>query len=147
MDNYTLFVLDASLDTFIIPEVDYHTLQCMVNGKTEGIELPSHPLFLKEYWYCMLRFSSAYFEEKMDTKLVGDKLHIRCNLKNYENEIESFLDWISPFVEDATGYIQNEFEQDLDTKRIISFENNKIVITDIFSEELRDKVRKIYGGW
>ncbi|RUS01125.1 hypothetical protein EFW58_01156 [Bacillus velezensis] len=28
---------------------------------------------------------------------------IRCNLKNYDNEIENFIEWISPFIYKKDG--------------------------------------------
>jgi hypothetical protein len=30
-------------------------------------------------------------------------IYIRCNIKNYEHEIEQFINWIMPFVEDGSG--------------------------------------------
>ena len=58
----------------------------------------------------LFRCSSYYFGvNKSLCKMWLDDLdksyHIstRSNIKNYENEIETFLNWIKPFIEDGSG--------------------------------------------
>ncbi len=52
----------------------------------------------------MLQSDSYYFDGKTHSEIVNDTLvgghyvTIRCNLKNYDNEIENFIEWISPFI-------------------------------------------------
>ncbi|MCA1800256.1 MAG: hypothetical protein LC650_03090, partial [Actinobacteria bacterium] len=39
-------------------------------------------------------------------------LTIRCNLKDYDDEIEKFIDWITPYT-DSTGFVgYKRYEQD-----------------------------------
>ena len=70
------------------------------NGK-----LPDHELFTKGRWEFMLRCSSYYHMPSCVGKFWYDNiarqwfLLSRSDLKNYENEIESFFDWITPYAE------------------------------------------------
>lgn len=63
----------------------------------------SHELFhTNTRWQHMLRMDSYYFPHKPASRVYEDQgwyLNVRCNLKNYDNEIEKFVDWIDPFVE------------------------------------------------
>lgn len=74
---------------------------------------PDHPLFKTDRWGILLRCDSAYFagdtnsyitREDFDLELkYSPYLTIRSNLKNYDLEIELFLDWISQYVRYPTG--------------------------------------------
>jgi hypothetical protein len=82
--------------------------------------LPSHPLFATERW------SHVLTGTRLDTYTFGDvhstvrldefdeKYHvtIRSNLKNYQGELEKFLDWITPYMDamygDFIGYSRYE---------------------------------------
>lgn len=72
-------------------------------------KLPSHPLFAAARWQWMLRSDSYYFNADTNSTLRFDKipnayyLCIRCNVKNYDNEIEKFVDWIKPYVNAYEG--------------------------------------------
>jgi len=63
-----------------------------------------HPLFSTERWHFMLLCGSYYFDGQPDSHMVRDdidheyKCNVRCNLKNYDNEIELFLDFIRPYL-------------------------------------------------
>ncbi len=76
--------------------------------------LPAHPLFLTSRWKYMLRCTSAYFsgetfyqfykpESKEDWN--GVSLTVKCSLKNYDNEIEKFLDLITPYIDYSPSQI------------------------------------------
>lgn len=65
--------------------------------------LPEHPLFTTERWHWMLQSDSYYFDADTHSTLRHDWqgtwcLNIRCNVKNYDSEIEYFIDWISPYL-------------------------------------------------
>lgn len=72
--------------------------------------LPDAPLFKTERWRTMLVCDSYYFDADTHSTLRFDDLNckkgksyflcIRCNLKNYDSEIEKFVDWIDPYLED-----------------------------------------------
>lgn len=63
-----------------------------------------------------LTCDSYYFPSISDSKMEQDRidqqyhLNIRCNLKNYDDEIEKFLDYISPYIETKgfLGYMRYE---------------------------------------
>jgi hypothetical protein len=66
-----------------------------------------HPLFETDRWSVMLRMSSAYFPSRTHSELFNeyDRWHlgVRCNLKNYDGEIEKFIDWMDPYVDAFEG--------------------------------------------
>lgn len=71
--------------------------------------LPEHQLFQTERWKYMLRGDSYYFDADTHSTLRYDDianqhfLCIRCNLKNYSDEIEKFIDWIMPHLDKFPG--------------------------------------------
>ncbi len=79
-------------------------------------EVPDHPLFKTESWERMLMCESYYFDAKSVLRFEYDaisKTHfltVICNLKNYDNEIQKFLDWICPYIntQDYIGHIRQE---------------------------------------
>lgn len=96
--------------------------------------LPSHELFQTERWHFMLRADSYYFDGKTDSKLVKDDLYkdkpmyflnVRCNLKNYGNEIELFLDWLSPFIK-TDGFLGYKRYEECDYPTLIFCDNGNI---------------------
>lgn len=83
-------------------------------------QLPEHPLFKTDRWMIMLDCGSYYFDGKPDSSLNYDKitecyfLNVRCNLKNYDREIEHFLDFIQPYLY-TNGFIgYTRYEEDDD---------------------------------
>jgi len=71
--------------------------------------LPDHPLFGDTRWNYMLQSDSYYFNA--DTRSVARfddiascvYVTIICNVKNYNGEIEHFLDWITPHIDAYDG--------------------------------------------
>ena len=83
----------------------------------------------------MLTCSSYYFNAQPVHVFEYDVIG-RCwfltnisNLKNYDSEIEKFLDWISPYIEDTGffGYMRYE-EDDFPTLLINDKYNHKIIL-------------------
>lgn len=70
---------------------------------------PEHELFDTNRWNYMLQGTSYYFDADTNSTLRWDRISgsyylcIRCNLKNYDNEIEKFVDWIKPYLEKSHG--------------------------------------------
>lgn len=96
-------------------------------SENEDFEKPDHPLFDSETarWKYMLCCDSAYFDHTASSSLVNDRyyaeedtlervLNVRCDLKNYNDEIENFLDWIYPYSETGgfIGYMRYEEDED-----------------------------------
>ena len=98
-------------------------LEYMV-GAGEGeltVKLPKNPLFLSPRWAYMLCSDSFYFDHTAQSSLVDREtwneeehdtriLNVRCDLKNYEDEIEHFLQWIYTFTTTRgfIGYMRYE---------------------------------------
>lgn len=91
-------------------------LKYMVGDADNVKTLPNHELFRTKRWRYMLRMSSYYFEGSQHTELKYDNilnsyyLTVRCNLKNYDDEIAKFVDWIKPYSETKgfVGYYRYE---------------------------------------
>lgn len=71
--------------------------------------LPDHPFFKCDRWVQIGHCSSAYFPAEprfiFEKKSYGDDyvLNLRCNLKNYDEEIKHFINWIKPYVDAYPG--------------------------------------------
>lgn len=85
------------------PQQVLNTLRLML-GEVDHAELPDHPLFSTDRWRMMLRCDSYYFSADTHSTLRFDEngdcfyLCIRCNVKNYCQEIEQFIAWLDPYV-------------------------------------------------
>jgi hypothetical protein len=103
------------------PEEIVDTLASMAGqDEEEPKSLPKHPLFGATRWRHMLRRSSADGEAESygDAGVqVSDgctryRVTIRCTLRNYGNEIDQFIDWITPYIfarhGDFIGYTRSE---------------------------------------
>lgn len=110
MGMYTEFHFNVELKRDV-PEEVISALKYMttVDG-LEPTDLPYHPLFWTDRWYYMLTCDSYYFPMIPATSLLYDNiakcyfLSVRSNFKNYDDEIEKFLDWISPYVVDTIDF-------------------------------------------
>lgn len=121
MGMYTELHFNAELNRDV-PESVLAALRYMVGAEdAEPATLPDHPLFKTERWPYMLRCDSYYFPADTHSTLRLDDiakawyLCIRSNLKNYDDEIGKFLDWVSPYVFAGTeclGYYRYEETDD-----------------------------------
>lgn len=80
--------------------------------------LSAHPLFECPRVSCIFHCGSYYFNAEPFVKLVDNEIRTTLttcfNLKNYDDEIQKFLDWLCPYIE-TEGYIgtyryEEEFE-------------------------------------
>ena len=75
----------------------------------ERPETPDHPFFETGRWFVLFTMDSYYFKADTHSTLRWDEtaeahfLGVRCNLKNYDQEIQHFIDWITPYVEAEEG--------------------------------------------
>ena len=106
---YTELYLSCELKIDLPPKV-LEVLQCLFNGKERPSNLPKHEFFKCDRWSCIGRCSSYYFVPFNTSKLYFDDrvtkqyfLTTRSDLKNYDGEIEKFLDWIMPYIEEPWG--------------------------------------------
>lgn len=119
MGMYTELNIGVSLrsDT---PSNVVDILRYMLGDDIDNVETTDHPLFSTHRWAMMLRCDSYYFDGRTDSSMVRDdvdheyKLNVRCNFKNYNNEIVLFMDFIHPYLETEgfLGYERYEEEAD-----------------------------------
>lgn len=110
MGMYTELIFGAELKRETPTEV-ITILKSMVKGNKTYRKLPNHPFFESARWKWLFRMGSYYFgihdgnaELKFDDICKAWHLNTRSNLKNYDDEIEKFLDWIKPYISQGSGY-------------------------------------------
>lgn len=119
MRMYTELVLGIEIED---NDKIIQTLRYML-GETEYQPVDDHELFKTDRWDYMLKCDSYYFDGQTDSKLYMDDLYednpkfylnVRCNLKNYNNEINKFLDWLNPYIKTFgfLGYLRYEENED-----------------------------------
>ena len=95
-------------------------------------ELPDHPLFKTARWNFMLVSDSYYFDGQTDSSLHYDDissqyyLNVRCNLKNYDGEIEKFMEFIQPYL-DTRGFLGYTRYEEFDDPTLIYNSRDGIV--------------------
>jgi len=133
MGNYTELVLNVTIKGGTPPDV-IDLLRAMANREVDLTDLPTpdHPFFKTDRWPMLMSCSSHYFIpfslSKMESPdYVSDHyLSTRSDLKNYDNEIDLFAEWVAPYV-DAVGKTfagYKRYEED-DTPTLLYFENGK----------------------
>lgn len=111
MGMYTEFVFGAELkqDT---PDFVINILKYMITDdpRRNDLQVDRHVLFQTDRWHQIGLCCSYYFGfSKPCSKIYFDdiskswKFAIRCSIKNYDDEIEKFIDWITPFIERGSG--------------------------------------------
>lgn len=114
-------------------------LNYMLGEDTEDVYI-EHPLFTDQTrWESMLLSDSYYFDYRSDSKLFIDNLYpdepmyflnVLCNLKNYNEGIEKFMDWLCPYIETKGFLGYKRYEEDKNPTLIYK-ENGKIVYKSI----------------
>lgn len=141
----------TELNIAVAVKVDLNTLQVLegMTGQSEfnGIE-PPDPIGVG-----MLRSDSFYFDHTADSSLVNKKtweeedgtqdvyeriLNVRCDLKNYRDEIENFLDWVRGFATTRgfIGYMRYEEEEH---PTLIYFTNRGVEYRKVNFEQEEDE--------
>jgi len=130
---------ELNIGVKLIPTSDVlKKLRYILGDSDEDIEI-DHPLFKTPRWCYMLRSGSYYIHGQPDSKLFVDYLYpenpmyflnVRCNLKNYDDEIELFLDWLNPYIE-TDGFLGYMKCEECSNPTLIYKEGNKINTKDI----------------
>lgn len=123
MGMYTAISLGIELrkDT---PDEVTELLRCMVYGNyggQVGCKIPDHPFFVCTRWQSLFRMDSYYFDYQTNWSFDLDEItrtwHLSgvSNLKNYDNEIDKFLDWINQYIHQAAcGHLGwTRYEEDI----------------------------------
>lgn len=95
MGYYTVMHLDAVLSNDTPPQV-LRILRALVNDEVTCQRWPHHPYF------STTRFQWALCAEnnaKLSQSERRISLHVFTEIKNYDSELENFIDWIAPYVE------------------------------------------------
>ena len=107
MGMYTEIFVRATLIGELPTEVET-ALECIVGLRTsDGEVLPEHPLFACPRWDMLGGSGSYYFPAGAESTLTRDDLRrgkslvIHGNIKNYDDEIELFFDWVNPYLDEA----------------------------------------------
>ena len=101
---YTVFHLDIRLRDDL-PDDIYKLLQRMLGDQervAENSPLPDHPLFQTTRWNYMLCSNNVYascVNQLMRHEFFGIRLCVQSSFKNYDNEIDKFLDWLAPYAD------------------------------------------------
>jgi hypothetical protein len=114
------------------PPIDLEVLRYMFGDRPDAPEeLPNHPLFGTSRWKSFFYGDSYYFPGpparawKWDN--IGNNYEAvgRCNIKNYEREIEKLFDWIMPFIMDpGPGEFLGFHRYEEDDRPTLMFMNN-----------------------
>jgi len=102
MGMHTELVIKADTKTDLPPIVD-SVLQHLFNGANEPDALPDHAFFSCYRWSMVGRCSSYYHVPWADSKYSEGYIFSRSDLKNYDDEIELFIDWIKPYLDQMQG--------------------------------------------
>lgn len=99
---YTELVLKCSIknDT---PEYILNILNYLFNGGEEPDCLPDHEFFSCPRWHFIGRCSSYYHVPFNSSRFEEGYIFSRSDLKNYDDEIDKFIDWIQPYLEHYEG--------------------------------------------
>lgn len=141
MGMYTEIHFNAELrkDT---PEEVIEILKYMVGGDLiddpmNDADLTSiHDLFHCDRWGFMLRCDSYYFSSDTRSTLRFDDISksyflcIKSNLKNYSGEIEKFIDWIHPYLDEFDGDYLGHYRYEEDSCPRLIFKNKVIMVTE-----------------
>ena len=139
MGMYTVLVLNVRLKKDLDPNVQTILIN-MVDGHEGEYDIPDHLFFQTPRWEFLGKGSSYYFDEEANSYFTFDKisqqhtLGIQSNLKNYGDEIDYFLDWISQYVDsfhwEFKGY--KRYEEWEDPQLIYwDSEKSKLVLVEI----------------
>jgi hypothetical protein len=117
MGSYTQLAIDMVLKHGVSQQAR-RTLDVMLGYSTPASALPEHPLFHCQRWTVMLCCGSAYFAEEEGRQLVhiGGVTRLIClsSFKDYDNEVEKFFDWITPFVYTNRSFAASRNEENKD---------------------------------
>lgn len=111
MGMYTELVLKCEVKQKLPEEVEA-VLQYLFNGKDLPAILPSDSFFQKPRWAAVGCCCSYYHTPFSLSKYESNYIFSRSDLKNYDGEIEAFLGWLRPYInepeEKCIGWIWYE---------------------------------------
>lgn len=121
MGHYTRLKLDVLLQGDL-PDDVLTMLKAMAAGNSYLLAgpLPAHPLFSCERWHVIgygadgTAFDDVTAPPCLERITEGDttnwRLQLNFALKNYQDEIQHFLDWVRPYLVSAPGTLVGEWQ-------------------------------------
>ena len=117
MGMYSDFYLKVRL-VKPLPEVVKRALREMEVGfRAPSITGIDHPFFQTQRWNMVWRGSyvGEEFDEAPDeSSFKNGTLTITSAIKNYENEYQKFMDWLSPYVAEQNGAVVGKYQYEED---------------------------------
>lgn len=111
MGMYTELIFGAKLKSDTPGEI-INTLHVMMgdNIESEQVQIPGDPFFKCDRWMSVFNCGSYYFGVSNSVKEMwfdaidnSWRISTRANLKNYDGEIDKFLQWIKPYIDGGSG--------------------------------------------
>lgn len=124
MGMYTELVLKCEVKSNIPPVVT-SILEYLFNGGEHPEELPHDEFFLCPRWHMIGRCNSYYHHPAALSSFVDGYLFSRSDLKNYDNEIQKFLNWVAQYL-DNDGVIGWVWYEEEEKPSLIYLGNNSI---------------------
>jgi hypothetical protein len=109
MGMYTELIFGAGLKKDTPTDVIETINRLIAGGDCKDFDFPEHVFFSKPRRLMIVSGCSTSFPAHVPPTFRYDNtcqiwaLQFRSNLKNYDGEIESFLDWIAPYIEKGSG--------------------------------------------
>jgi hypothetical protein len=102
MGMYTELIIKCDIKKDLQEDVKA-ILNCLFNSQEEVENTPKHPFFYTSRWRAIGNCCSYYHIPKALSFFDGNYLFSRSDLKNYSSEIELFLDWLNPYIDEPVG--------------------------------------------
>lgn len=109
MGMYTEIFFRATLKRDTPDEVLAPIRAMLGQAEVDPDDLPNHPLFECPRWDMLGMSSSYYFPDHTPSGMEKDDIrkawgvYLNADLKNYDDEIEKFFDWIDPYIDAGPG--------------------------------------------
>ena len=103
MGTYTELVLKCTLKNDLPQKVDAALRYLFCDNYPTPTELPDHEFFKKPRWEAVGKSGSYYHCPRPLYFYDGKYLFTRTDLKNYDDEIATFLDWLMPYMSCPPG--------------------------------------------
>jgi hypothetical protein len=104
MGSYTELVLKARVKS-IIPDNVEAILNFMFNdaGEPAPETWPDHQFFKCDRWQALGRSNSYYHVPWTNSRYADGYIFSRSDLKNYDDEISHFINWLTQYLDDEPG--------------------------------------------
>ena len=109
MGMFTELYISSKLKEDTPKDIQDVVIWLFEDRSTEVRRVPDHPFFKTSRWAQIGGGSSYYFTPFETSRAVYDRVTksvyftSRSDLKNYDDEIGQFLDWITPYLDLETG--------------------------------------------